>query len=368
MAGGVGGISGCGQPDVAAPRCGSLATREARQVSRLVEGADRTPCHRLNRGPWVCPRAREVERVVTSGIEQVLAATEWAVWTTTARLVVTDQRALAPAAAMVKAHLGDVDRAASRFRPDSEVCRLASSGDTAAEVSPLLRDLVKAALSAAEMTAGDVDPTLGTVLSGLGYAGEQPANTSPHRGAATITTTRRTTWRDVRLRGATIEVPPGTLLDLGATAKAWAADRCARLVADRLDCGVLVSLGGDLCVAGPEPEDGWRILVQDGVGEPASTVRLSGASAVATSSTLHRRWLRGDQVLHHIVDPLTGWPADQVWRTATVAADTCLHANTLSTAALVRGHRAPDLLARAEVDARLVGSDGTVRVFGGWPA
>jgi thiamine biosynthesis lipoprotein len=92
-----------------------------------------------------------------------------------------------------------------------------------------------------------------------------------------------------------------------------------------------------------------------------------GASAMATSSTLHRRWRRGEQVLHHIVDPLTGWPAAPVWRTATVAAETCLYANTLSTAALVRGLRAPDLLYFTGVDARLVAANGTVRVFGGWP-
>ncbi len=296
-----------------------------------------------------------------------LAATQWAVWTTTARLVVTEPRALAPAAEIVKAFLDDVDNAASRFRPDSEVCRLAASGDSAATVSPLLGELVEAALSAARLTDGDVDPTLGTVLTGLGYTAEQPPNAAPSTRFASVRLARRASWQDVRLRGDTVEVPPGTLLDLGATAKAYAADRCARLVADHVGCGVLVSLGGDLRVAGPEPVEGWRVLVQDGPAEPASTVRLVGASAMATSSTLHRRWRRGEQVLHHIVDPLTGWPADPLWRTATVAADTCVYANTLSTAALVRGPRAPDLLYVAGVDARLVAADGTVRVFGGWP-
>ena len=93
------------------------------------------------------------------------------------------------------------------------------------------------------------------------------------------------------LEGDTLRVPPGTLLDLGATAKAVAADRCAEEVAHRFGCGALVSLGGDLRAAGAEPADGWNILVQDGDGEPASRIRLSGASAVATSSTLRRRWL-----------------------------------------------------------------------------
>jgi thiamine biosynthesis lipoprotein len=178
---------------------------------------------------------------------------------------------------------------------------------------------------------------------------------------------RRAGWRDVRLEGRELQIPSGMVLDLGATAKAWAADRCAAVVADRLGCGVLVSLGGDLSVAGPDPDGGWTILVQDGPAEPASTISLDSARAVATSSILGRSWRVWNQRMHHILDPVTCRPATEVWRTASVAAESCVTANVLATAAMVRGRRAPDLLRAWGTPARLVAADGSVIRLNGWP-
>lgn len=316
-------------------------------------------------------------------------AEQWPVWTTTARVVVTDPAAIDAARAGVEDLLDRVDRAASRFRADSKVARIAAAPAAAGghPVSPLLAELVDTALVAAAETDGSVDPTLGTVLSELGYPadGRDHSGASGHPGTAghpgtdggrdpapaltpRVRLRRRADWRDVVLDGCRLTVPPGTLLDLGATAKAWAADRAAVDLAARLGCGVMVSLGGDLRVAGPDPLDGWQVLVRDAPGEPASTVTLRGARAVATSSTLHRRWRRDGRLLHHVLDPATGSPAPALWRTASVAAATCVAANTLTTAALVRGRGAPALLAGAGVPARLVAADGAVTRFGGWPA
>ena len=122
-------------------------------------------------------------------------------------------------------------------------------------------------------------------------------------------------WQRVRLVGRELTVPDGTLLDLGATGKAYAADESARLVARHCETGVLVSLGGDLATAGPAPDGGWQVLVQDGPAEPACQVALPAGAALATSSTQSRRWRSGGHVLHHILDPRTCRPAKPVWRT-----------------------------------------------------
>ncbi|HZD66226.1 MAG TPA: FAD:protein FMN transferase, partial [Acidimicrobiales bacterium] len=76
---------------------------------------------------------------------------------------------------------------------------------------------------------------------------------------------------------------------------------------------------------------------------------------------------RGTEVLHHIVDPATGAPAGGPWRTVSVAAGTCVDANTAATAAVVRGEDAPAWLGDRGLPARLVAWDGTVRVVAGWP-
>jgi len=300
-----------------------------------------------------------------------LGVAEWSVWTTTARLVVTEESALAEATAVVFEQLAKVDAAANRFLAGSEVSRLARGTGTPAAVSPLLAELIGVALAAAAATGGAVDPTLGGPLLDLGcpdLAAAEPTGPTAGPDRPQPSVRRRTSWRDVRLDGRMVTLPAGTLLDLGATAKAHAADRCAVAVADRFGCGALVSLGGDLRAAGPPPDGGWQVLVQDGPDEPASQVRLAGAAAVATSSTLHRTWRQGGTVRHHVLDPATCRPAAPVWRTASVAADTCLRANTWSTAALVRGHAAERDLRRAGVAARLVAADGAVVRLGGWPA
>jgi len=174
-------------------------------------------------------------------------------------------------------------------------------------------------------------------------------------------------WQRIRLDGRELTVPAGVLLDLGATGKAYAADRCARIVADRCGTGVLVSLGGDIATAGPAPLGGWRILVQDQPGEPRCTIALPGGAALATSSTLSRRWRTGGQLLHHILDPRTCQPARPVWRTVSVTAHDCVEANTLTTAAIVRGESAVEWLRALRRPARLVDADGRVILLGGWP-
>lgn len=291
---------------------------------------------------------------------------QWPVWSTTARIVVTDASAISDAQAIVTEQLAAVDRACSRFRDDSEIQALHRDTGRPQLVSPLLAELIAVALDAARRTDGDVDPTVGEAISDLGY--DQDLSLLPRTGAPIRVIVRRAPgWRQVHQRGRIVRLPAGVRLDLGATAKAYTADRCASLVATRLGTGVLVSLGGDIATSGPGPEGGWRILVQDRPGDPHCTVTLPAGAAVATSSTASRQWRRGDRKLHHIVDPGTGWPAKPVWRTATVAANSCVEANTLTTAALVRGADAIPWLRGLGAPTRLVRADGVVITLGGWP-
>jgi FAD:protein FMN transferase len=271
--------------------------------------------------------------------------------------------------------LAAVDLAASRFRPDSELMRVnATAGDGAHSVSPLFADLLAAALRAAKLTGGDVDPTCGRALVGLGYDRDfeevRAAGDAPPRLTGPVGPVPG--WQRVHLdhAGRKVRIERGVQLDLGATAKAWAADRCAEQIADRLACGVLVSLGGDIAVAGPPPEEGWQIRVTDDHAAPATapgqTVTIS-SGGLATSSTTVRTWKVGGRPVHHIIDPATGEPARSCWRTVSVAAGTCTDANTASTAAIVRGAAAPRWLHDVGLPARLVREDGTVETTAGWP-
>lgn len=291
-------------------------------------------------------------------------------------LLVTEPGELGRCRAIVDTELDAVEMAASRFRPDSEVCVLAAAGGTRRPVSPMLADLISAALGAARFTDGDVDPTVGCAVVALGYdtsfADISFADTSfapqAPRGPRLTSIAVPVDWTAVEFDGAGVRMPAGTLLDLGATAKAVAADRCARRVHSQTGAGVLVNLGGDIATAGPVPVGGWRVLVQDSDDDPASQVTIGADTGLATSSTRRRRWQRAGATHHHIVDPRTGASAEPVWRSVSVAADSCLAANTVSTAAIVRGRRAPDWIASLGVPARLVDRDGREHTVGGWPS
>jgi len=304
--------------------------------------------------------------------DDVVAVAERAALGTSARVAVWPPTCLGVACAAVDEVLAALDQQASRFREDSELSWLHGAGGGIFVLSDGLAEAVGVALAAARWTGGRADPTVGEALISLGYNrdfadidqqdGEPPADPTPAPG-----------WHRVRLDGPLLRLPPGVRLDLGATAKGVGSDRAVRTVMSAIghQGGVLVSLGGDIAVAGTPPRDGWPVTVAeapDHAGPPLpQLVRLTGG-AVATSSVTCRRWRRGGVTLHHIVDPGTGRPADGPWRTASVTAATCADANAAATAAIVAGRAAVSWLTREDLPARLVGQDGEVRYLGGWPA
>jgi len=133
-----------------------------------------------------------------------------------------------------------------------------------------------------------------------------------------------------------------------------------------------VSLGGDVAVAGPGPDGGWPVRVQDRPGpldapdEGAQVVALHGGG-MATSGITARRWTAGGRALHHLLDPRTGMPAVTPWRTVTVVAPSCVAANAASTAAIVRGPDGLAWLGGTGLPARLLALDGAVTTVNAWP-
>lgn len=296
------------------------------------------------------------------------AACDWDLWSTRARLVVTNPATVEDARALVDAELLAVELACSRFRHDSELMTLVRDADGGAEVSPLLAELVGEALEAARETDGALDPTLGSALVSIGY--DRDISVLRTEGAprpVPVVVRRAPGWRSLSLDGTHLQMAPGTQLDLGATAKASAADRCARLVHDRLGTGVLVSLGGDIATAGPGPDGGWQVTVQDLPDDVPQQITLTPGAAVATSSSAKRTWDQHGVPRHHLLDPRTGEPTRGPWRSATVVAPTCLQANTVTTAALVKGADAVGWLRATGWPVRLVPHHGPVVTLGGWP-
>ncbi|MDI9918513.1 FAD:protein FMN transferase [Rhodococcus sp. IEGM 1379] len=259
------------------------------------------------------------------------AATEWLTWGVQARVVVTDPGALASAANLVRGYLTAADAATNRDRADSEIRRFGSDSDSietdGATVTPMFAHFLGDALAVARLTDGKLTPTAGSE--------------DPH------------SWWKIRVEGNRVFSPAGVILDLSATARASSADHCAGTTAELLGCGVLVALGGDIAVAGPPPDNGWQIQVQDLPGDPTCQVAVPSGCGIATAST---------------VKPLAREStATPMWRTVSVIAESCAEAAALSRVAVTMGGSAIDWLHKLDRPARLVDQEFRVTALVGWP-
>ena len=290
---------------------------------------------------------------------------------TTATVVVEDPGAADAAQRELAAELEAIDATCSRFRDDSELQRVHDGSGRPVRVSALLYLALEVAVTAAARTGGAVDPTVGNALAALGYDADLDAVQSrpapPARALGSVAG-----YAHVQLNAAdrTVRIPRGVRLDLGSTAKALAADRAAARVAGVIGAGALVSLGGDVAVAGTAPVDGWPIGIARESDTPAALVDQVVAithGGLASSATSARAWHAGGRAVHHIVDPRTGDCAEPYWALVSAAGASCVEANLVTTAAIVWGGQALDRLAGFEQSVRLVRADGEVFSVNGWP-
>ncbi len=290
---------------------------------------------------------------------------------TTATVVVQDAAAADAAARLLATELEELDLACSRFRDDSELQAVHASAGRPVAVGELLFEALCVAVGAAERTGGAVDPTVGNAIAALGYDADldevrarppaPPAALGPVAGYAHV---------QLNPSARTVRIPRGVRLDLGSTAKALAADRAAARIAGQLGSGVLVSLGGDVAVAGTPPAGGWAVGIARESATPADEVDQVVAvtrGGLASSATAVRTWKSGDRDVHHILDPRTGDAAAPYWVLVSATGSSCVDANLVTTAAIVWGPEALARLAGFEQSVRLVRADGEVFSVNGWP-
>jgi FAD:protein FMN transferase len=250
--------------------------------------------------------------------------------------------------------LGRLERRWSRFLPDSEVSRLNAHAGQPVRVHASTLLLVEQAIGAWRLTGGAFDPTvLGDVVragydTSLGdqFAGPLDRASPVERAPGCSDLVRACSDIEVDHAASIVRLPPGTGFDPGGIGKGLAADL---LVAEALRAdvvGICVDIGGDLRVEGRAPSGGsWTIAVEHPARATPVAVLDLAAGAVATSTTLRRRWTVGGRARHHVIDPRTGQPADTDVDVMTIVAGEAWRAEVLATAGLLRGSaRAFDLL------------------------
>jgi thiamine biosynthesis lipoprotein len=234
----------------------------------------------------------------------------------------------------------------SRFIADSELNRVNARAGRPQLVSGIFTDTLRVALDAATETGGLVVPTVGAAIEAVGYTRDSsllapdptPVAPVPEEG-------------EVFAFGRVVGLSPGTKLDLNGVVKALAVDDALALLSGQGS----VSAGGDLAVRGPLTV----ALPGDGVAELKR-------GAFATSGRTTRRWFRGGQEQHHLIDPRTGRPAITPWATVTACGATCVGADVAAKAAFLLGEDGPAWLDAREIPGWFVNDIGEIRTNVAW--
>jgi FAD:protein FMN transferase len=262
----------------------------------------------------------------------------------------------------------EIEGRLSRFDRASDLSRLNADPRECVPAGPLLRTAVAAALRAAALTGGLVDPTLLGALRRAGYR-ESRAHVRPPaltKGLASAPPRRparpdpSAEWRAVEVDdgAGVIRRPPGMELDLGGSVKGWAADLVAARLGRHGRCAV--DCGGDVRVVAGRGAP-WEVRVRHPLtGGIAHTLGVR-AGGVATSGIDARLWERPEGgFAHHLIDPATGAPAWTGLVAVTALAPTALEAEALAKAALLSGPATGRQLLHARHGGVLVHDDGAV--------
>jgi len=247
----------------------------------------------------------------------------------------------------------------SRFLPSSDVSRLNRSGEWV-EVTADTLVLIERSIDAWRLTGGAFDPTVLSSLVAHGYAdsmAETPGTTRlsgpARRGPAPTPTV-------IEIDGSAVRLPRGVGFDPGGIGKGLAADLVATELLDEADA-VMVSLGGDVRVAGATPA-GWIVAVEDPTDRDRVIAELHVADGgVCTSSVRAKTWRADGAPVHHLIDPTTGEPIASSVVAATVLAGEAWAAEAMTKAAIAAEPlSALTFLESLDVEGLLVDVDGVI--------
>ncbi len=238
-------------------------------------------------------------------------------------------------------YIEEAERRFTRFSQDSELAQLNRSSGHWYSASDDLFEVVRQARTLHDQTRGLFNPGIldSLILSGYDRSMDELRKAGPQPGKFTDPP-EKPDFRAIKLDEdkKQIWLPQDTHLDLGGIAKGWIAEQAARLLA-RHSTACAVSAGGDMALIGlPEGEPAWAVGLEDPLDPSRDlTVLRVGPGAVATSSIAKRRWMKGDQVQHHLIDPRTGKPAQTDWLSVTVICLEAAVAEVFAKALLIAG-------------------------------
>jgi thiamine biosynthesis lipoprotein len=239
------------------------------------------------------------------------------------------------------AYIEDAESRFTRFSDESELAELNRHSGSWFSASQDLFEVVGQARRLYDQTQGLFNPGILDALIQVGY--DRSMDELREHGAQPGSSPRqplKPAFHKVRLDKSKRQIwlPAGTHIDLGGIAKGWIAEQAAQILSS-YSSACAVSAGGDMFLVGvPEGDTCWQVGLEDPLDPSRNLAVLKvGPGAVATSSITKRRWVQGDQVRHHLIDPRTGRPAETDWLSVTVICPQAATAEVFAKALLIAG-------------------------------
>jgi len=249
--------------------------------------------------------------------------------------------------------------------PNSDISAL-NNGST--DVSEETVSLITSALDISAKTDGAFDCTISPAVAAWGWYDDTHSVPTPETLQNAMDCVG---WEYVHTNHNMVTFEKdGMALDLGGIAKGYAAERVSQVLTEKGVTSALIDLGGNLCLIGKKPD---RTLWVIGIDDPnnksdyLATITVSDCSVV-TSGSYQRNFEQDGKLWHHILDPKTGYPADNGLQLVTVVCADNTVADGLSTALFVMGKEAAIDFWQSgtfDFDAVFVNSDGSVSVTEG---
>lgn len=218
----------------------------------------------------------------------------------------------------------------------SDIYQLNHENGRSVTVSRETSEAVMYALEMAEKTDGSLEPTLYPVLTAWGFTTGENRVPEAEELAGLLTSVD---YEKVTVQEDRIQMPEGMELDLGAVGKGYAGDIITALLEERGIASALLDIGGNIQAIGSRPDGSdWRLGIRSPFGEGTLGVLSVSDRAVITSGNYERYFVDEDgREYGHIINPATGYPAENDLSAVTIVAVEGKQGDALSTAMFVKG-------------------------------
>lgn len=230
----------------------------------------------------------------------------------------------------------DYEKLFSRTDPESELYALNQLGRM--EVSSELLEVIKTALHYCEVSGGRFDITMGEVSAMYGFSSPAPAKPSDKRILSAMS---HTGWEKISIEDSTVILgDPEAVIDLGAIAKGYIADRLADMLRSAGVESAIIDLGGNIvCVGGKPDGSDFKVGIQYPYGDSSTVIATASLQdmSVVTSGVYQRYFEENGKLYHHILDPDSGYPVENGLLSVSIISKRSIDCDGLSTSVFAMG-------------------------------